>query len=103
MGKGLLQAVGGRGLLGLQSLTLALESICFELMARRCCLLPEQPCTQGCPVGWPLPVSHKGKGPAVYILPGLSQGSKGLEAACSLCGFSLGWPDFVLPKVWRGV
>lgn len=46
VGKGFLQAVGREEFAGAaESLTLALGSICFELLARRCDLLPEQPHT----------------------------------------------------------
>lgn len=67
-------------MLGLQSLTLALGSMCFEFLARRCWLLPEQPCTQGCPKqlgGLCLCHMKARAGLAVSSLPVLSQGCKG--------------------------
>lgn len=86
-----------------ESLTFALGSICFELLTRRCWLLSEQPHTQGCPKqlgGLCLCHTKARAGPAVFSLPVLSQGSKSAGYYLLL---SLGWPDFVLPKMWRGV
>lgn len=42
-------------------------------------------------------------GPAVFSLPVLSQGSKSAGDYLFLMFLSLGWPDFVLRKMWRGV